>query len=370
MTDKPVVANDFRREPASLLNDELHAMERVLRSGWWVLGSEVKAFERSWAGQTKTTHAIGVGNGLDAIEIILRSLGIGAGDEVVTTAVTAYATSLAIQRSGATPVYADIDPDTACLSAESVASCITKATKAVLVVHLYGRAAEMDSLQSVCNTHGIILLEDCAQAHGAQHRGRPVGSIGQCGAWSFYPTKNLGAIGDAGAITTSDAAIAETAFRLRNYGQTDRYYHLEIGMNSRLDELQAALLNVRLPWLETWTNRRRQIAYAYRTRINHPLLDHLAQEETPESHVHHLYVIRTANRGQARRELDRRGISTLIHYPVASHEQPAATEYRLAPDGVPHALKHCMTCFSLPIHPYLSDDEVERVVDACNQLEL
>jgi dTDP-4-amino-4,6-dideoxygalactose transaminase len=364
----PVAANDFRREPEELLQAELAATERVLRSGWWVLGAEVEAFEQAWAQHCAVAHAVGVANGLDAIEIGLRALGVGAGDEVITTPVTAYATTLAIQRCGAVPVFADIDPSTACLAAESVATCIGPSSRVVLPVHLYGRAADLEGLAALCDSHGLALVEDCAQAHGARHRGRPVGSVGRCAAWSFYPTKNLGAIGDAGALTTTDPELAQAARCLRNYGQSDRYHHDRIGLNSRLDELQAALLRVRLPWLDAWTRRRRQIAARYRRGIDHPLLEPLSEPTDPASHVHHLYVLRTPDRERVRSFLQQQGVATLIHYPLACTRQKALGTHRLAPGGIPHALLHCDTCFSLPIHPFLRDDEVDRVIDACNRL--
>ncbi len=367
-TATPVAANDFRREPEQLLQAELAAVERVLRSGWWILGAEVEAFEQSWASHVGTPYAVGVANGLDAIEIGLRALGVGPGHEVITTPVTAYATTLAIQRCGAVAVFADIDPSTGCLSAESVATCVTASTKVVLPVHLYGRAADLDGLTALCDGHGLALVEDCAQAHGARHRGRPVGSVGHCAAWSFYPTKNLGAIGDAGALTTTDPKLAEAARCLRNYGQSDRYHHDRVGLNSRLDELQAAILRVRLPWLDAWTNRRRQIAALYRSRITHPMLEPLAEETDPDAHVHHLYVLRTPDRDRMRSWLTSQGVATLIHYPLACTQQAALGAHRVAPAGIPHALQHCSTCFSLPIHPFLSDAEVERVIEACNKI--
>lgn len=363
-----IVANDFRREPEALHSEELAAVARVLRSGWWILGKEVQDFEQAWANQVESANAIGVGNGLDAIEIALRAIGVGPNDEVVTTPVTAYATTLAIQRCGAIPVFADIDPATGCLSPQSAATCITAQTKAIVPVHLYGRAADLDGLSELCEKHDLSLIEDCAQAHGCRHRGRPVGSIGHAGAWSFYPTKNLGAIGDAGALTTADQKLADHARCLRNYGQIDRYHHEHLGLNSRLDELQAALLNVRLPWLQTWTGRRRQIAERYRRLIDHPLLEPLEEESDPGSHVYHLYVLRTPCREMVRTFLEEQGISTLIHYPLLSNQQHAIRTHRLAPAGIPHALQHCDWCFSLPINPYLRDDEVDAVIDACNKL--
>lgn len=366
MSSAPIPFNDFQREPETLIQDQMRAAEAVLRSGWWVLGQQVQTFEQAWASHCGTTGAVGVANGLDAIEIGLRSLVIGPGDEVITTALTAYATTLAIQRCGAIPVFADIDPATACLDPASVERCISPTTRAVLVVHLYGRAANLTGLHQICSRHGLLLLEDCAQAHGAHHAGRPVGSIGSFGAWSFYPTKNLGAIGDAGALTSSDQALLAKAKQLRNYGQSDRYHHDFQGLNSRLDELQAALLLERLPHLKAWTERRRSIAQRYWSEIFHPELELLAPPSEPSSHVHHLFVLRTPRRAALQGHLDAAGIKTLIHYPVPCHLQKALGAHRIDSVGLHTTEHHASACLSLPIHPFLSDQDVDRVISACN----
>jgi len=366
VTTPQIPFNDFQREPEALIQAQLQVAEAVLRSGWWVLGQQVKAFERTWADRCGTADAVGVANGLDAIEIGLRSLGIGPGDEVITTALTAYATTLAIQRCGAIPVFADIDPSTACLDPISVERCISPATRAVLVVHLYGRAANLTDLQQICARHELLLLEDCAQAHGAYHAGRPLGSIGSFGAWSFYPTKNLGAIGDAGALTSSDPALLSKAKQLRNYGQSDRYHHDLQGLNSRLDELQAALLLERLPHLQAWTERRRTIAQRYWLEISQPELQLLAPPSDPSSHVHHLFVLHTHRREALQSHLEQAGIKTLIHYPVPCHLQKALGIHRIDPAGLCITEHHAVNCLSLPIHPFLSDQDVDRVVTACN----
>jgi dTDP-4-amino-4,6-dideoxygalactose transaminase len=362
--------NNFQREPEQLIRAQLQATETVLRSGWWVLGKEVLTFEHTWAKKCGTASAVGVANGLDAIEIGLRALGIGPGDEVITTPLTAFATTLAIQRCGATPVFADINPGTACLDPASVERCISKLTRAVLVVHLYGRAADLSTLASLCFNNELHLVEDCAQAHGAQYRGKPLGSIGAFGAWSFYPTKNLGAIGDAGMITSDDPNVISLARQLRNYGQSDRYHHELAGLNSRLDELQAAILLQRLNYLVDWTNRRRAIANQYWAGINHPLLMPLMKPADPLEHVHHLFVLcaKDKSRQSIQDQLLKAGIKTLIHYPVLCHEQIAITNYRIDSEGLPSATKHKHECFSLPIHPYLSDDEVNQIIKACNSL--
>ena len=366
MSSAPIPFNDFQREPEALIEAQLRATEAVLRSGWWVLGKQVQAFEQAWASHCGTTGAVGVANGLDAIEIGLRSLGIGPGDEVITTALTAYATTLAIQRCGATPVFAEIDPSTACLDPASTERCISPATRAVLVVHLYGRADNLTDLHQICTRRGLLLLEDCAQAHGARHAGRPVGSIGSFGAWSFYPTKNLGAIGDAGALTSTEPALLAKARQLRNYGQSDRYHHDLPGMNSRLDELQAALLLQRLPHLQAWTERRRSIARMYWHELSHPDLELLEPPTDPNSHVHHLFVLRTPRRDALQSHLEAAGIKTLIHYPVPCHLQHALGAHRIDPTGLEITEHHAATCLSLPIHPFLSDEDVGRVIAACN----
>lgn len=370
MIPKQIPFNDFQREPEALIQAQLQATEAVLRSGWWVLGQQVQAFEQAWAEHSGTAAAVGVANGLDAIEIGLRALGIGAGDEVITTPVTAFATTLAIQRCGAIPVFADIDPATACLDPVSVERCISPLTKAVLVVHLYGRAADLDSLSTLCNSHGLALLEDCAQAHGAMHKGRPVGSIGAYGAWSFYPTKNLGAIGDAGALTSNDSDLIAAARQLRNYGQSDRYHHERAGLNSRLDELQAAMLLQRLPYLDSWTKRRRAIAERYWAEINNMYFESLAMPADPLEHVHHLFVFNAVGIGRelAQEQLASAGVKTLIHYPVLSHHQPAIANHRIDPVGLHAAINHSKQCISLPIYPCLSDAEVDQVIGACNAL--
>ena len=285
---------------------------------------------------------------------------------MITTSLTAFATTLAIQRCGATPVFADIDPTTACLNAVAVERCISPETRAVLVVHLYGRSADLTSLQAVCNQHELFLLEDCAQAHGAHHDGKPVGSIGRFGAWSFYPTKNIGAIGDAGALTSSDNALLARSRQLRNYGQSDRYHHDISGLNSRLDELQAAILLQRLPHLQTWTDHRRSIAKYYWAAINNSELELLKPPIDPSSHVHHLFVLKTLRRDEFQAHLDHLGVKSLIHYPVPCHRQKALGQHHVDPAGLVNTDHHSATCVSLPIHPFLANEEADRVVAACN----
>lgn len=361
-----ILMNDFKAEPEELRLAQLSAVDRVLRSGWYVLGKEVKAFEAEWAQRCAMPYAIGVGNGMDAIEIGLRALGIGAGDEVITTPMTAFATVLAVLRAGAIPVLADIDPETALLDPASVERCISPKTKAVLLVHLYGQIRNMEAWTTLCETHGIALLEDCAQAHLAQWNGKIAGSFGQFGAYSFYPTKNLGALGDAGALVCNDETIAQQAGILRNYGQSVRYYHTELGLNSRLDEIQAALLRVRLEKLAEFTGRRREIAQAYREKINHPQIQLLAAPLQETSHVYHLFVLLCPERERLANYLKANGVENYVHYPVPVHFQTPCKELRCDPNGLSAAEFHAANCLSIPCHPQMSDADIATVIAAIN----
>lgn len=361
-----ILMNDFKAEPVELREALVDACRRVLESGWYVLGNEVAAFERQWSSACGVAHGVGVGNGMDAIEIALRALNIGPGDEVITTPMTAFASVLAILRAGATPVLADIDPKTALLSLESVRRCLSSKTRAVLLVHLYGQLRSMDAWQALCTEYGIQLIEDCAQAHLATWQGKVAGSFGVAGAFSFYPTKNLGALGDAGMVVTCDDTLAQRAGRLRNYGQSVRYHHPELGMNSRLDEIQAAMLAERLQWLPEFTRRRQQIADAYRAGIRNTAVCLLAHPETPEAHVYHLFVLTCERRDSLQSFLYEHGVQALIHYPIPVHEQLPCKILRYDPAGLTASERHAATCLSLPCHPQMIDDDVERVVTAVN----
>lgn len=361
-----ILMNDFKDEPAELREAMLGAARRVLESGWYVLGNEVVAFEKQWAQACGVEHGVGVGNGMDAIEIALRSLDIGPGDEVITTPMTAFATVLAILRAGATPVLADIQPDSALLSRESAQRCLSPKTKAVVLVHLYGQVRAMSEWSDFCRTVGIHLIEDCAQAHLATWQGKVAGSFGTAGAYSFYPTKNLGAPGDAGMLVTHTASLAERAARLRNYGQSVRYHHPELGMNSRLDEMQAALLAQRLKWLQQFTERRRHIAAAYRAGVTNPIVRQLASPEEAAAHVYHLYVVTCPQRDALQAHLQSQGIQALIHYPVPAHHQSSCVEIRRDPTGLPFSEGHAKQCLSLPCHPQMSDADAQHVIDAVN----
>ncbi|MEP7056564.1 MAG: DegT/DnrJ/EryC1/StrS family aminotransferase [Caldimonas sp.] len=361
-----ILMNDFKAEPAELRAAMSAAAARVFASGWYVLGKEVEAFEKRWAADCDTAHCVGVANGMDAIELALRGLDIGPGAEVVTTPMTAFATVLAIIRAGAEPVLADIDPASGLLSAESVGRCLSQRTRAVVLVHLYGQMRDMPVWVELCREAGVHLIEDCAQSHRALWDEHAAGSFGTAGAFSFYPTKNLGAIGDGGALVTQSDALARRVGRLRNYGQSERYVHPEIGMNSRLDELQAAILSERLRWLDGFTERRRAVAQLYDEAIDNPRVDLLAPAQQARSHVHHLYVLRCDARADLAAHMTAHGVQTLIHYPVPIHGQAPCANLRRDPQGLPNADAHAASCLSIPCHPQMSDADAAQVVDAVN----
>lgn len=359
----------FTAEPEALLREELAAVERTLRRGWYVLGPELEQFETEWGAYLGVPYAVGVANGMDALEIALRALEVGAGSEVVTTPNTAFATVLAVIRAGATPVFADIVPGSGLLDPDSARRCVTSRTRALLPVHLYGQAARIDEWVELAAVTGCHLIEDCAQAHGARWNGRAVGTFGACGAFSFYPTKNLGAHGDAGALVTASTPLSDRARILRNYGQTERYHHVVEGLNSRLDELQAAILRVRLKWLDQFTSRRREIAGIYRTRLRNDVVRLLDAPAQPDSHVYHLFVVRCTERDRLLRHLRASGVNSLIHYPIPVHEQPPTREVRRDPAGLRNAEVFASECLSLPCHPQMSDADVETVVEAVNAFD-
>jgi dTDP-4-amino-4,6-dideoxygalactose transaminase len=364
-----ILMNDFRAEPRELQEAMLGAARRVLESGWYVLGREVEAFEKQWADACCVPFAVGVGNGMDAIEIALRTLDLGPGDEVITTPMTAFATVLAILRAGATPVLADIEPGTALLSVDSAARCISARTKAVVLVHLYGQVRDMNAWQALCTQHDITLVEDCAQAHLASWKSRFAGSFGHAGAFSYYPTKNLGAPGDAGMVVAHSETVARLARQLRNYGQSRRYHHSELGLNSRLDEIQAAILAERLNWLPEFNERRRQIAIAYFSGIQNPMIELLDKPQEPSAHSYHLFVLTCEQRDALSRHLEKNDVQTLIHYPVPVHMQKPCRELARDPGGLVNCDRHAATCLSLPCHPQMTDDEVSAVVDAVNSFK-
>ncbi|MBA3269804.1 MAG: DegT/DnrJ/EryC1/StrS family aminotransferase, partial [Acidobacteria bacterium] len=297
------------------------AIRRVVASGWFVLGPEVEGFESEFAAACGARYGVGVGTGTDAITLVLRALDIGPGDEVITSPLSAAYSALAIMMAGARPVFADIDPERLTIDPDAVAAAVTTRTRAILPVHLYGQAADMAAIERIAARHALAIVEDACQAHLATSDGRPVGTIGVAGAFSFYPTKNLGAFGDGGAVITQDRTLADRIKRLRNGGQTSRYHHQEAGANSRLDEIQAAILRARLPYLGRWTDRRRAMAGRYRRELADAHFH--VPRECDGGHVYHLFPVLSPNRASLQSHLAGAGIETLIHYAVPIPRQPA-----------------------------------------------
>jgi dTDP-3-amino-3,4,6-trideoxy-alpha-D-glucose transaminase len=332
------------------------AIDRVQHRGWFILGPEVEAFEHEFAAASGARHAVAVGNGTDAIALLLRAAGVGPGDEVIVPAMTAAFTALAVTGMGAVPVFVDIDPARMTMDAAAAAAAVTSRTRAIVPVHLYGQPADLTALRAVAERHGLAMVEDCCQAHLATCAGVPVGTGSVGGAFSFYPTKNLGALGDGGAIVTNDPAVCERVKRLRNGGQATRYLHVECGINSRLDEIQAAILRVRLPRLGAATARRRQLAGVYRSHLPAGLT---VLPEFDPGHVYHLFAVRTKDRAAVQTELERAGIETLVHYPVALDEQEAFSVFR--PARCPAARLAASELLSLPLHPQMQDADAMTV---------
>ncbi len=340
------------------------AFSEVLRSGVFVLGPQMAAFEREFAAFSGTAHCVGVANGLDALHLILRACGIGPGDEVIVPSHTFIATWLAVSYAGATPVPVEVDPETFNLDPSRIADACTPRTRAVLPVHLYGQPADMDSILDVARARGLRVIEDAAQAQGARHKGRPVGALGDAAGTSFYPGKNIGALGDGGAVLTNDAEIADRVRVLRNYGSRVKYYYEAAGYNSRLDELQAALLRVKLAHLADWNERRRKLAHLYLREMAG--LPDLGLPHVPEwaEPVWHLFVIRHPRRDALQRALSEVGVGTLIHYPVPPHLTAAYAGMNLEPGSMPIAEQTAATVLSLPMGPHVTEEQAERVIGA------
>jgi dTDP-3-amino-3,4,6-trideoxy-alpha-D-glucose transaminase len=334
------------------------AIDRVLGRGWFVLGPEVEAFEREFAAASSAAFAVGVGTGTDAITLALRALDIGAGDEVIVPAMTAAFTALAVIAAGAIPVIVDVEPDTLTINPAAAAAAVTARTRAIVPVHLYGQPADMESIRLVASRHSLAIVEDCCQAHLATARGVAVGTLSEAAAFSFYPTKNLGALGDGGAVITGDEALASRVRRLRNGGQQARAQHVEAGVNSRLDDLQAAVLRARLPLLPEWTIRRRALATRYRQLL--PPSVRTIRERDP-GHVYHLFPVLVAERQALQAHLESAGIDTMVHYPIALTKQPAFAAF--AAYECPVAAAAAGELLSLPLSPRLTDADIVRVAD-------
>lgn len=337
------------------------AYRRVMHSGWYILGKEVEAFEAEFAAYCGVAHCIGVGNGLEALHLILRALDIGPGDEVIVPANTYIATWLAVSYTGARPVPVEPDEATFNLDPERVEAAITPRTRAILPVHLYGQPADMGPILSVASKYGLKVVEDCAQAHGARYGQRRVGVLGDAAGFSFYPGKNLGALGDGGAVTTNDPALAERIRVLRNYGSSRKYVNERIGYNSRLDELQAAFLRVKLNCLDEWNARRVLLAEFYNRELQGADLILPQRAEGCES-VWHLYVVRTRERERLQQYLQGQGIGSLIHYPIPPHRQDAYADLGYSVGAFPLSERMAEEVLSLPFGPHLRREQAERVV--------
>ncbi len=367
MTNQRVNWIDLR--PREDAEDVAAAIRRVVDRGWFVLGPEVEGFEAEFSDATSSQHTVSLASGTDALTLTLRALGIGPGDEVITTPLSAAFTALAIMMAGARPVFADIDPDRLTVDPAAVESLIGPSTAAIMPVHLYGQPADIPALARVADQHGLALIEDCCQAHLATCQGVPVGTTGIAAAYSFYPTKNLGAFGDGGAVCTRDAALDTRLRRLRNGGQTTRNHHVEAAAHSRLDEMQAAVLRARLPYLAGWTTRRRTLAAQYRAGLTDTTGTAVVVPPACDpGHVYHLFPVRTADRDGLREHLHARGIDTLIHYPTPLTNQQAFADAR--PNHCPVATSVCDELVSVPLYPGLTDAAVTRVVGALTDSSL
>jgi dTDP-4-amino-4,6-dideoxygalactose transaminase len=328
------------------------AVMRVLKSGWYILGPEVEAFEAEWAAYCEADYAVGLGNGLDALILALRALEVGLGDEVIVPSNTYIATWLAVSAVGATPVPVEPDPATHNIDPARIAAAITDRTKVLLPVHLYGQPADLDPILDLAHSRGIAVVEDAAQAHGARYKGRRIGAHGDVVCWSFYPGKNLGALGDGGAVTTHRADLADRIRVLRNYGSREKYVNEVKGVNSRLDPIQAAALRAKLPYLDAWTDRRRKIAAAYSDGLKSSglILPHVPDWAEP---AWHLYVVRSLEREVLQARLKKADIGTLIHYPIPPHMQEAYAELNIASEALPLAKQLAGEVLSLPFGPQM-----------------
>ena len=346
----------------------LSAIDEVLTSSWYILGEQGKAFEREFATYVQAQYAVGVGSGTEAIHLALMAVGVGHGDEVITVANTCIPTVAAISAAGAIPELIDVDPDTLTMDPEQLEPAISEKTKAIVPVHLYGHPCDMDPILEIAGKHRIPVVEDCAQAHGAMYKGKSCGTFGTAASFSFYPSKNLGAYGDGGAVVTDDDELADALRKLRNYGEEERYYHSLKGVNSRLDEIQAAILRVKLKYLDDWNDQRRELADAYRSKLaDLPIT--LPAEMPWARHNYHLFVIRSPRRDELHTYLKDRGISTLMHYPVPIHLQSAYSDLGIGEGSFPVAEKACNEVLSLPLYPELSLENIERICEALREFD-
>jgi len=361
-----IAINDLRRQSQPQRDALLAAMARVLDSGWWVLGKEVAEFEREFGAYIGRAHAVGVGNGTDALIVALRAAGVGAGHRVACVANAGFYATAAIQTVGATPIFIDVAPHDFLPDEATIEHALAQAPHCIILTHLFGRMAPVEHARARCDAAGITLIEDCAQAHGARRSGRMAGAFGHLACFSFYPTKNLGALGDAGAVLCDDNLLASRVRALRQYGWQHHKYEvlLEGGSNTRLDEMQAALLRVRLPNLDADNARRRAIQQRYLAGIRHP--DIRLPRRGDEDDVAHLFVVYCERRQALREHLLSCGVASDVHYPLADYQQPILRPH-FASLCLPDTERHCATVLSLPCHPALTDAEVDHVIDACQR---
>ncbi len=343
------------------------AVKRVLDSGWYLLGKEVEQFEADFAAYCGTKHCIGVANGLDALNLIIKAYGFGPGDEIIVPANTYIASILAISENGCTPVLVEPDWNTRLIDIDKIEAAVTPKTKAIMVVHLYGRAVEMEEVWAVAKKHDLKIIEDSAQSHGAKYKGKRCGNLGDASGFSFYPGKNLGCLGDGGAVTTNDGELATKIRAIRNYGSDYKYHHIYKGTNSRLDEIQAAFLRVKLPHLDEDNAKRRTIAERYIKEIQNPLIETPQLPAYPEGHVWHVFAVTCPERDRLQKYLEDNGIQTNIHYPTPPHKQGAYEE--LSGLSLPITEKMHREILSLPMSPVLTDDEVSKVIDTVNSFK-
>jgi dTDP-4-amino-4,6-dideoxygalactose transaminase len=354
---------DLGGQYESLREEILAAVDRVCRSSQFVLGDEVAAFEREFAEFAGARNCVALNTGTSALHLALLSAGIGPGDEVVTSANTFIATAEAISYTGATPVFADILPETANLDPARIEAAVTGRTRAIVPVHLYGRPADLDAIDAIAAGRGIPVFEDACQAHGATYRGRPVGTFGRAAAWSFYPGKNLGAYGEGGALTTDDDEVAAFARTMRDHGQAERYHHDAVGFNYRMDGFQGAVLRIKLRHLAGWTARRLEVARLYRELLAEAPVE-LPTDDPRDESVYHVFAVFADDRDRVRDELGRRGIGTAIHYPIPIHLQRAYAALGLGPGSFPHTERACERVLSLPMYPELTDEQARRAAAA------
>jgi len=367
--DNKIKFNDFQKEVGSRGDLYKNAVNRVIDSGWYILGKEVDQFETEFKTFLHAEHCIGVANGLEALQIALMALGVGQGDEVITTPLSAIATTLSIMAVGATPVYCDVD-DRGQMNVEFVEGLITPKTKAIMPVHLYGLSCDPEVIAKICTKHKIHYIEDACQAHGSKFKNKYLGTFSKISAFSFYPTKNLGGIGDGGAIVTNDYELAQKCRCLRDYGQSEKYVHTEYGLNSRLDEIQAAILREKLNFLSEDNKKRATLAKIYEDKLSDVFGVELMTVREEESPNYHLFVIKTRKRDELHNFLKQQGIPTLIHYPKPLPDQPLfGNRYQEA--QLPKVRELSNQILSLPIHPFLSPNDLEevchKVIEFCNK---